>query len=371
MPVFSTTTLGNYVYKTTTTLSGDQNSRNDTLSSTYIVTNAPKNVMIEYCTGTWCQWCPCAKTALIELESYLPNNVTVLAYHGGGSDPWINFNGNSILGLLGLTAYPLATPDRSIDPWSCGYSGMFEYSFSRYLNSPSANCKIDIVSKNFNPGTRQLDVNLNATALTNLTGQYKINYVITEENMVYTQTGNTYCPGGSSYVHHWVVRNMVNGATGENLNTGGTWNNGQVLNKTFSTTLDAGWVAANCNLQVFIYKDGSPLNLAEVQQGLKTSVTLVGVNDPSNIPLSYNLSQNYPNPFNPVTNIKFSVPKAGLVTLKIYDPAGRLVATYLDEVVKAGQYNAEVDGTSLSSGVYFYTLTAEGFVDTKKMILVK
>jgi hypothetical protein len=65
------------------------------------------------------------------------------------------------------------------------------------------------------------------------------------------------------------------------------------------------------------------------------------------------------------------VPEAGDVSLKVYDVSGRLVAVYLDGFVKAGYFNAEIEGTSWASGVYFYTLRAKNFAETKKMILVK
>lgn len=241
----------------------------------------------------------------------------------------------------------------------------------RYINLPVAPVKIDILTKNYNSGTRTLEVSLNATALTDLTGQYKINYVITEDNLVYTQSGNSYCTGGSNYVHKWVVRNMVNNATGENVNTGGTWTNGQVINKTFSTTLGTGWIESNCKLKVFVYKDGSPLNMAEVQQAIETGILLTGINDPAVKATKFELSQNYPNPFNPVTNIKFTIPESGYASLKIYDVTGRLVETYLDGFVEAGNYNAEINGANLSSGIYYYTLISDGYKETKKMILTK
>lgn len=372
-PPFTVPASGNIIMKAYSTLSGDQNSSNDTIYNYYISSNNGRNVLLEYCTGTWCQWCPCGKTRALDLLTHCPNSI-VLAYHGGvtSSDPWKIFNGNNIIDLLGMTAYPLGTVDRGIDVWSCSYSNFVERSFMRYLTQPVSPVKIDIVSKTYNPGTRQLDVTLNNTALANLTGQFKINYVITEDNLVYTQSGNSYCTGGSTYVHKWVVRNMVNNATGENLNTGGTWTNGQVISKTFSTTLGAGWIDANCKVSVFVYKDGSPLNAnAEIQQVIQTGILLTGINEPNSTPVKFELSQNYPNPFNPVTNIKFGIPKSSYVTLRIYDITGKLIDTYLDSRVNTGYYNAEIDGTKLSSGVYFYTLTADGFTDTKKMVLIK
>ncbi|MDD5362839.1 MAG: Omp28-related outer membrane protein [Ignavibacteria bacterium] len=370
-PAWTVPSSGNITMKAFTTLSGDQNNSNDTIYNYYIASNNPRNVLIEYCTGTWCQWCPCAKGRILDLEAYYPNTI-VLAYHGGStSDPYQTFNGNNILSMMGMTAFPTGTIERTTTPSECGYSDFVERPFMRYLNSPVSPVKIDIVSQNYNASTRQLNVNLNTTALSTLTGQYKINYVITEDNLVYTQSGNSYCTGGSTYVHKWVVRNMVNTASGDNLNSGATWTNGQVINKSFSTTLDAGWLEANCKLKIFVYKDASPIYSAEIQQAIETGITLTGINGQPEVPVKFDLGQNYPNPFNPVTNIKFAIPKNGNASLKIYDITGKLVATYLEGYVTAGYYNAEINGAELSSGVYFYTLKAGNYIETKKMMLIK
>jgi len=80
------------------------------------------------------------------------------------------------------------------------------------------------------------------------------------------------------------------------------------------------------------------------------------------------LNQNYPNPFNPVTQIKYQVPTASKVTLKVYDILGREVATLVDQVRTAGVYSVSFNGSSLSSGVYFYRMTAGKFNQTKRLI---
>ncbi len=89
------------------------------------------------------------------------------------------------------------------------------------------------------------------------------------------------------------------------------------------------------------------------------------------IPSGFSLEQNYPNPFNPVTNIRFSIPKSGVVTLKVFDVSGREVAQLINENLNAGSYNYDFNASYLSSGVYFYRISSEGFSDVKKMILVK
>jgi len=86
----------------------------------------------------------------------------------------------------------------------------------------------------------------------------------------------------------------------------------------------------------------------------------------------FSLEQNYPNPFNPSTTINFSVPNENtLVSLKIYNSLGQEVGTLINQVVPAGNHEVQFDAAGLSSGVYFYTLTAGNFVDSKKMVVMK
>lgn len=89
------------------------------------------------------------------------------------------------------------------------------------------------------------------------------------------------------------------------------------------------------------------------------------------LPLSYSLSQNYPNPFNPATQITYSIQKAGMVSLKIYDILGRVVANLVNENKESGSYTVDFNASQLSSGVYFYKLESGSFTSVKKMMLVK
>jgi photosystem II stability/assembly factor-like uncharacterized protein len=91
----------------------------------------------------------------------------------------------------------------------------------------------------------------------------------------------------------------------------------------------------------------------------------------SEIPSEFSLSQNYPNPFNPATNIKFQIPKTTSVKMLIFDMLGREVETLVNEQLKPGTYQADWNASIYPSGVYFYKLIADGYVETKKMILIK
>jgi len=89
------------------------------------------------------------------------------------------------------------------------------------------------------------------------------------------------------------------------------------------------------------------------------------------IPKEFRLYDNYPNPFNPTTKIRFDIPGQTLATLTVYDVLGREVATLVNDQLNPGIYELEFDGLNYPSGVYYYRLTADKYVETRKMILVK
>ena len=89
------------------------------------------------------------------------------------------------------------------------------------------------------------------------------------------------------------------------------------------------------------------------------------------IPKVFSLSQNYPNPFNPTTQIKYSVPFSGTISLKVYNILGVEVATLFEGVRQAGNYSVSFNANSFSSGVYFYRLNANGYSETRKLMLLK
>ncbi len=107
--------------------------------------------------------------------------------------------------------------------------------------------------------------------------------------------------------------------------------------------------------------------------GLKITgnATITSVSEEKSTPDKFHLYQNYPNPFNPTTKINFVIPKSGLVTIKVYDILGNKVAILINENKPAGKYEVEFNASELTSGIYFYSLIAGSYYETKKMILLK
>lgn len=153
----------------------------------------------------------------------------------------------------------------------------------------------------------------------------------------------------------------TNGMTMTTSNGGTSWNLQNTAGGTmYSVAIVPGSVGFTCGTSGYIWKN---VNLPLVS----------GVENQTELPMKYELSQNYPNPFNPTTTIKFALPKAGVVTIKLYDVAGREVMRLINnQHMNAGYQTQLFNGASLSSGVYFYSMIVDNnLIDTKKMVLIK
>lgn len=138
---------------------------------------------------------------------------------------------------------------------------------------------------------------------------------------------------------------------------------------------------------VFVARDGAYVNLSAADATAPLTGTIkisknttwgpavfsppVGIAPTPTVPAEFSLAQNFPNPFNPSTVIQYGLPKGSHVLLDVYNIIGQKVATLVNENQEAGFHQVRFSGTELPSGVYFYRLTAGGFVKTLKMILTK
>ncbi|RMI09018.1 MAG: T9SS C-terminal target domain-containing protein [Calditrichaeota bacterium] len=237
-----------------------------------------RNPVLEFCTGTWCQWCPCGDDVILnQILPVIPNAI-VLAYHGpaNGSDPFSYFSGNTILSALGFNAYPTGIIDRVSGIQSRGV--WLSYMQSRLSVAPTV--QIDMNSYSYDPATREFNAIIDFTALQNLSGHYKFNVILVEDGQVYPQTTNSTCSPGQpgviqNYVHDWIVRDMMNGYLGQDV-VNGTWNQGDVITRTITHTIPLPSGGApdinpdSCEVVVMVYKVGSPLNSnGEIQQAEK------------------------------------------------------------------------------------------------------
>jgi hypothetical protein len=91
----------------------------------------------------------------------------------------------------------------------------------------------------------------------------------------------------------------------------------------------------------------------------------------NNIPADFSLDQNYPNPFNPATTIRFILPEAGNVKLLLFNILGQELRTLVNEFKESGAHTINFDAQGLGSGIYIYKIEVNGFVQTRKMTLLK
>lgn len=117
------------------------------------------------------------------------------------------------------------------------------------------------------------------------------------------------------------------------------------------------------NQKVYLFRSDGLISFTDINVGIQTTST--------EVPDGFQISQNYPNPFNPETKINFQIPKGDFVSLKVFDITGKEVATLVNQNLEAGSYEYSFNASNLTSGVYFYTIQAGQFTETKRMVLVK
>jgi hypothetical protein len=125
----------------------------------------------------------------------------------------------------------------------------------------------------------------------------------------------------------------------------------------------------NTNLLEQSWEKSAWVNSQWLQYNWQQVTAVKQANNPT--PIDFVLHQNYPNPFNPSTTINYSVPKSGLVTIKVYDIIGFEVARLVNEEKAPGTYSVNFNASKFASGVYLYRMQAGSIIETKKMILLK
>lgn len=163
----------------------------------------------------------------------------------------------------------------------------------------------------------------------------------------FTTMNTGYIVGASGYT----FRTSNGGTTWDIKNSGGSTHNA-----VYAKGYDSAFVAGSSGMVLKMY-----------------NALVGGITWYNQVPEKFTLDQNYPNPFNPVTTIKFGLPKAAKVTLKVYDILGREVSILFNNVdFNPGTVTYDFDGTDLASGIYFYSLIVNNNkIDSKKMVLVK
>jgi len=323
-----------------------------------------RKVLVEIFTNSHCPLCPTAHNVI---DNYLSgpngNNISYIFYHmiyPYDDDPlyWQSQEGSD-------------ARDNYYNPIQATPQGWFDGAHQGSSSGWTAN--LDNLVATESPlkiilsGTRNSN-EFNINAALERTGDVQDNDLVIQ----FVVVENLFYNGRNSISNHkHVMRKMLPTPNGQpfSINLNGTINIPQTIN------LDSQWFADSLNIIVFV-QSTSAMTVYQSATISYDELSITAVNNESSIPSEFKLAQNYPNPFNPSTMISYQLPVSSDVTLKVYDLLGREVVTLVDEFKPAGSYEVEFSSHSgedqnLTSGIYFYSLNAGEFVETKKLMLLK
>jgi hypothetical protein len=337
--------------------------------------SASRKILVEMQTSTTCS--PCYAADVYYFQSWLPNyggaeQIVTLAYHvwwpTPGNDPIYLSNATHVQGRVqfysggGSTFAPRAYIDGFVDGGSSytSWPGAIE---SRFLDP--APISITLTGSR-NGSTLNLNAAINADRVVN-SSSWRVHWAVVESGLSVPQNSPS---GYVPFVHEYAHRSMYPDHNGTAI----TISQGQTVNMPQAITLNNEWIANKCRVIVFIQNttDKKIQNVEYVDVPMLTSV-----GEPVHgVPTIFEVSQNYPNPFNPSTKIDYAVSKQSFVTLKVYNMLGQEVRTLVSGEQNVGVHTEIWDGidnwgSAVPSGIYFYTMTAENFSQTRKMIFLK
>jgi hypothetical protein len=146
------------------------------------------------------------------------------------------------------------------------------------------------------------------------------------------------------------------------------YNYGYPLPSNITSTINFGTLN---RYYISAYLNGTEIAQSDTITIISQKATAVNNGIEKIIPQNYQLLQNYPNPFNPTTTIQYFIPQKSKVQIKVLDLLGREIATVVNEENSFGKHTVIFDASQLSSGMYFYRMQAENFVEIKKLVVIK
>ncbi len=370
-----------YPVKVWVDLANDADHTDDTLSTfvsglTFLPT---KRVLVEEATGTWCGWCPRGAVYTEQIDTVHLGSAIVVAVHDG--DPMTNtvYDGG-MAGLIG--GYPSGCIDRKsndIDPTD------FEATYAdRILDVSPADVGI---SATFNSTTRQVDVAVSATFAANLTGDYRLNCILVEDDVTgtsatYAQT-NYYSSASNNIAlvgagHNWqtepasvpaasmhynfVGRNILGGFDGEVGSIPATISANSTYTYNFTTTIPATWDASQMRVIGVLHNatTGNVLNVFRGSYGITTSVQQIAADN-------FSMSL-YPNPSMDASQLEITLKRSSNYTVEMYDILGQNVMSRNFNGA-AGKNNITLNVSDFRTGMYLVKVNVNGSVLTSRLMV--
>jgi len=322
----------------------------------------PRNLLIEDVTSTNCGHCPCMDTILQQVILKKHPGTVVVAIHG----PMSTYNNNDFAPLIDSLRFESdgsAQVNRMGE--ALGPEIIADSVDARYSRMEESPVKMEIVSKNFDENTRLFTMVVKLTALqAGMNGVYRINSAILESNLISYQEHFPECPGGNQYNHRFVLRGLKFIPVGDVL-VNGDWPQQSAITRTFIMDIDEDWVAANCDMIVFLDKMNGALNHSEIQQVIKQGVTRpVGIDQHTT---EMKILKLVPNPAHDRINVHFQLSGAGLIKVVLFDQNGKEVKKITERKLAAGIYNLEADLAGIAAGQYILRIEQNQQITTEKL----
>lgn len=370
-----------YPVKVWVDIVGDADHTDDTLSSvvTGLSFQPTKRVLMEEGTGTWCGWCPRGAVYTEQFDTVYAGSAIIVAVHN--ADPMADAVYDAGLGTL-IAGYPSGAVDRKdidVDPTDFGVS---------YLNRINDVSPADVgVSAYFNSVSRQVDVVVSATFAAELTGNFRLNAVLVEDDVVgttgaYSQTNyysstsqNLPLVGAghnwqtdpnpvpfSNMVYQFVGRNIMGGFEGQSGSVPSTVTNGTTYSYTFSTTIPVTWNENNMRV-IGMLQDAdlnTVLNVNRGAYGITTTVKELVAD-------AFSMSV-YPNPASQSTQLEVNLKYSSKYVIDMFDMLGQSVySQQFNGSTGKNVFNIPLNG--LNSGMYLVKVNVNGSILTSRLIV--
>ena len=366
-----------YYFFIRTMLSSDMNTANDRATlGVNSFQDLKTHVLMEKATGVECQYCPGAAWAADELFKNHPDSVSVIEYHWyTEDDPFLNDDSKGRIRYYGITGYPTAVFDGinyRVGGRSCSDQDLWDDILTDYESMYQDGLKEPTgfsLSLKFFEEISPSDTTITAVSTTTYLApsyvtDYKLRYALIESHIPYQWQD---CMDSVQFVE----RKMFPDYNGKDFYSGSTTpTTGMTYSDTVVFSFPSGVVKENSDLVVFLQNDVTQEVMATARVSMNNPTSAIQEQH-SLQPNRYVLYPNHPNPFNPTTQIQYYLPHRSNVTLEVYNAIGQKIQTLVNEKQAKGFHHVTFNGSYLSSGVYYYTLKAEGFSQTNKMLLIK
>lgn len=338
----------------------------------------PKVHLIERTTFTACGECPCLDSIIYTCIVPSLQKSVVLQYHTEMSELY-SADCDSITNWIVRDGSELRT-NRDGRYYNYQFFKNIHQvcdSTLKYLqNDTVATVRITPKSKTYDPATRILNLSADFTPyLTDLTGTYMLNVVITENKLIAVQShqdtcGTPFGHGGKYPVpHNDVTRNLAYKPFGDVL-VSGNWLKSQTINRTLSMKLDSNLIASNCNIIIYVYLQADSLLKSVVQQALKQSLVWpLGEGQRPEIPSGE--IRIVPNPAGSTANAQINIPESGNADFQLLDLSGRIIKHIASAYIENGSYNVPMQLGSVSNGQYLFQVIINGHSYTRVFTVLK